>query len=139
MPQERNRARLAEAAQRFNDGDLDAYLEIYDRGVVLHGYPPGLPPGVSGARAFYESIFAAFSDLELIIDETIAEGELIAARFRTTGRHSGEFMGTPATGNSIVLEGQTILRFVDGRIAERWQAADMLGLLGQIGALPPPG
>ena len=45
----------------------------------------------------------------------------------------------PATGREIVLEGQTILRFDRERVVERWQAADMLGLMAQLGALPEPG
>jgi predicted ester cyclase len=136
MPLDENRAALATAIGRFNQPDLDAYMEIYDPDVALHGYPPGLPPGVAGARAFYDTVFAAFSPMRLEIHETVGEGELLAARYSNHGVHTGEFMGVPATGREIVLEGQTIMRFAGGRIVERWQAADMFGLMQQLGAIP---
>jgi predicted ester cyclase len=47
-------------------------------------------------------------------------------------------MGVPATGAEVEIHGQTILRFEDGRCAERWQSMDALGLLQQLGALPAP-
>jgi predicted ester cyclase len=54
------------------------------------------------------------------------------------GRHDGEFMGTSPTGNLIAVPGITILAMRDGRCVERWSQADMLGLMVQIGAVPPP-
>jgi predicted ester cyclase len=48
-------------------------------------------------------------------------------------------MGAPATGNDVALAITTILTMRDGKCVERWSTADMLGLLIQIGAVPPPG
>jgi predicted ester cyclase len=47
-------------------------------------------------------------------------------------------VGVPATGRSIVLTGQSIFRFSGSKVVERWQAADMLGLLVQLGVVPAP-
>ena len=57
-----------------------------------------------------------------------------------TGVHTGPFLGVPATGKSCVLNGITILRFEPEHrsVVERFSSADMLGLLVQMGALPPP-
>jgi predicted ester cyclase len=55
-----------------------------------------------------------------------------------TGRHVGEFMGVPATGNDIALPGITILHFDGDRVVERFSQADMLGLMVQMGAIPAP-
>jgi len=54
-----------------------------------------------------------------------------------TGRHVGEFMGVPATGNDIALPGITILRFEGDRVVERFSQADVLSLMVQMGASPP--
>jgi predicted ester cyclase len=54
-----------------------------------------------------------------------------------TGTHRGEFMDIPPTGREIGLGGITILRFENGRCVERWSQVDMLGLLAQLGAVPP--
>ena len=137
MSIESNRAALAAAVESMNVPDLDAYLEIYHPDVVLHGYPPELPPGAEGARIFYEMVLAAFSPLTLEVQQTVAEGDRISAMFSLRGVHNGEFMGIPATGKEMELAGQTILRFDgDSRIVERWQTADMLGLLEQLGVAP---
>jgi predicted ester cyclase len=69
----------------------------------------------------------------------VATGERLAARFVISGRHEGEFMGIPPTGNDARLAITTILTVRDGKCVERWSTADMLGLLIQLGAVPPPG
>ncbi len=53
----------------------------------------------------------------------------MVGRFRWTATHGGEFMGVPATGRRISIEGIGILRIVDGRMVERWNVTDVIGLL----------
>ena len=55
-----------------------------------------------------------------------------------SGHHVGRSLGSQATFPSYVLNGVTTLRFRGDRVAERWSSADMLGLLIEIGAIPPP-
>ena len=55
-----------------------------------------------------------------------------------TGVHKGAFLGVPVTGKPYVLPGITIMRFGGNTVIERWSNADMLGVLVQIGAVPPP-
>jgi predicted ester cyclase len=66
------------------------------------------------------------------------EGATATIRFTMTGRHAGEFMGVPATGNDIALPGITILHFDGDRVVERFAQADMLGLMIQMGGDPAP-
>jgi predicted ester cyclase len=56
-----------------------------------------------------------------------------------SGVHRGELFGVPGTGRPIEQGVITILRFEGGRCVERWSVADVLGVLVQIGAVPPPG
>lgn len=128
---------LSAALDRWNAGDLDGYLSLYDEGIRLHGYSPE-PMDKVQARAFYEQIFRAFGTPKLEFHEVLWDGEACTIRFTMTGRHVGEFMGVPATGTSIALPGITILHFRGGRCVERFSQADMLGLLIQIGAVPVP-
>jgi predicted ester cyclase len=132
-----NETALRGAVARWNAADLDGYLKLYDETILLHGYSPQ-PFDKTGVRAFYQAIFAAFGGCTLTVDEVLADGDRLSCRFTMTGRHQGTFMGVPATGVDIVLPGITILHFRDGRCVERWSSADMLGLLVQIGAVPPP-
>lgn len=135
---ERNRDVLAAAVEAWNAGNGERYLELYDASIVHHGPAPE-PLDQEANRAFYEELWAAFPGAQLVIDDTIVEGDRLAARFRLSGEHTGEFRGIPATGRPFVLRGQTILRFQDGRVVERWTTSDLLGLLTQLGVIPTPG
>ncbi len=128
---------LARAAGRWNAGDLEGYLTLYDERIRLHGYSPE-PMDKTQVRAFYQSIFRAFGNPQLEFHETLWSGEAAVIRFTMTGRHMDEFMGVPATGTPIALPGLTILHFSGDRCVERFSQADMLGLLMQIGAVPAP-
>jgi predicted ester cyclase len=134
-----NLANLHRAIDAWNAGDLDGYLDVYDDGVRLHGYAPE-PMDKTGVRDFYSMILRAFPGSQLTLDEELVDGERVALRFTQRGVHEGEFMGLAATGRAFALTGQTVLHFAHGRVIERWSTADMLGLLGQLGAMPaPPG
>lgn len=128
---------LRHMVERVNARDLDGYMDGYAEDVVLHGYPPGVEDRES-ARAFYGQFLAAFPDIDLSLHQTLAEGDLVATRYVIRGTHSAEFFGVPATGRRVEVEGQSIFRFRDGKIAERWQSLDALGLLTQLGAVPAP-
>ena len=62
----------------------------------------------------------------------------VAARLTFTARHVGEFGGIEATGNQVSVELMAFARVEDGRIAEWWEVADVLGLLEQLGVSPLP-
>lgn len=128
---------LSAALERWNAGDLDGYLSLYDEKILLHGYTPE-PMGKEQARGFYEGIFQAFDTPKLAFDEVLWDGDACSIRFTMTGRHVYEFMGVPATGTAITLPGITILHFQGDRVIERFSQADMLGLLIQVGAVPAP-
>jgi predicted ester cyclase len=128
---------LSAAVDRWNSGDLDGYLQLYDENIRLHGYSPE-PMDKTAVRGFYEGIFSAFGRPQLEFHEELWADNVCAIRFTMTGRHKGEFMGVPATETEIALPGITILHFDSDRVIERFSQADMLGLLIQIGAVPAP-
>lgn len=134
-----NRAAFERAIDAWNAGSLARYLDLYDANVLLHGFPPGLPPGREGAQAFYAGIWAAFPGSQLVIHQLVEQDDFLACRYSLHVTHTGEFMGVPPTGRSIEVDGQTMLRFAGGRCVERWNQADMLGWLQQLGAIPMPG
>jgi len=80
---------------------------------------------------------AAMPDYNVSIDDLIAEGDRVAARFTMRGTHTGaDFLGLPASGRKINVTGISIFRIADGKIAEHWANEDALGLLQQLGAMP---
>ena len=128
------------ALEMFNDPERrEQYLEGYAEDVVLHGYPPDLPPGREGAAAFYQMIWSAFPDARVTAEEYVEGEERVAVLYRLKGTHRGDFMGVSPSNATIDVPGMTIIRFDDGKIAERWNVLDQLTLLQQLGAIPAPG
>ena len=81
----------------------------------------------------------AFPDLKVTVDMTVAEGDLVCVRWTARGTNTGTGNGIPATGKRVETSGTAIFRFVDGKIAEEWTAANTVGLMRQLGLLPAPG
>ncbi|MFI9613098.1 ester cyclase [Streptomyces sp. NPDC052023] len=74
-------------------------------------------------------------DFEFTVEDLIAEGDRVCARWFWKGTHKGEFLGIPATGKDVTMTGTTVFRCgVDGRLAEAWWEYDRLGLMEQLGA-----
>jgi len=67
----------------------------------------------------------------------IADGDKVTCRFTSRGVHNGAFMGLPPTGKSIALTGIEIFRLKNGRIAEIWGEANLMGLMLQLN-IPMP-
>ena len=135
-------AAVERARTAWNNGNLAGYLSLYDDSIRLHGYSPE-PMDKPAVKAFYETVTAALGEGErgpprLVFHEIMTDKTLYSCRFTMSGTHRGPFMGVPATGKLYALGGITIMRFSGERVVERWSCADMLGLMIQIGAIPPP-
>jgi predicted ester cyclase len=76
----------------------------------------------------------AFPDLTGIVDDVVAQRDRVAGRVIWHGTHRGLFVGVPATGRRVAFPGFHSVRLVDGRVAEWWGTADLLGALTQVGA-----
>ena len=81
---------------------------------------------------------SAFPDLKVNVDLIVAEDDLVSVRWTARGTNTGSGNGIPATGKRVAVSGTTVFRFVDGAIAEEWTSGDALGLLKQLGLMPPP-
>jgi predicted ester cyclase len=137
-------ARVDEARQRWNAGDLPGYLSLYDDAIRLHGYYTPEPMTKAAVKDFYEMIFATMAaegraNPVLEFNDVLVEGDRYCCRFTMSGIHKGPFLGVPPTNKPYLMPGITIMHFRDGKVIERWSSADMLGVLVQIGAVPPPG
>jgi len=130
------------AAKRiFEDIFSEGRFEVADE--LVHsdalGHDPALPEPTRGPEGFKEAVRGyreAFPDLQISIDEQVAEGDLVATRWTGRGTHRGELFGIAPTGKESIVTGITIDRFKDGKIAESHTNWDTLGLLQQIGAIP---
>jgi steroid delta-isomerase-like uncharacterized protein len=78
----------------------------------------------------------AFPDLRLTIEEIIAEGDTVMARWSCRGTHKGDLGGIAPTGKQINISGITVARLANGKLAEAHVNWDALGLMQQLGAVP---
>jgi steroid delta-isomerase-like uncharacterized protein len=122
----------------FNEGRLDQLNELLTPNYVYRDAPPGTPPGPEAIRQVVSMFRAAFPDLQITIEDQIAEGDKVCSRAITRGTHRGTIFGIPPTGKTVLMRGMTIVRIVEGRIAESWVSNDVMGLMNQLrgGASP---
>ncbi len=82
---------------------------------------------------------AAFPHYELVAEDMIAEGDKVVVRSTFHGTHRGDFMGIPPTGKQVTMPLILIYRIADDKIVEHWMQADALGMMQQLGVIPPMG
>jgi predicted ester cyclase len=108
-------------------GNLDAAEELF------------VTEQAEAARQEAAEFRQGFPDVVSIIEDLIAEGDKVAARWRARATHRGEYVGVPPTGREVEFTGISVYRIEGNRIAESWTVEDELGLMRQIGAVPEPG
>ena len=125
--------RLFEVA--LNHDNWDVYNEIHSKDFVAHAGTRSatLAEDLQSAKGWRQ----AFPDGQYTINQMIAEGDMVMVRWTGRGTNTGEGNGLPATGKHIEATGITVFHIVGGKIVEEWNEYDMLGLLRQLGLLPP--
>jgi len=81
----------------------------------------------------------AFPDMRLTIDDILAEGETVVARWSCRGTHKGDLNGIAPTGKQFIITGISIARFTNGKMFEGHINWDALGLMQQLGVVPELG
>jgi steroid delta-isomerase-like uncharacterized protein len=121
----------------WNRGELGA-LDRYVGADYVFVPPDGTPPirGPEGLRRHVGAMRRALHGLVMRIECMVAEGDRVAWSWTMTGVHAGPGLGPP-TGRRVATRGVAIYRIAGGRIVERGGEADVLGLLTQLGLLPP--
>lgn len=121
----------------FNEGKLAAIAEVVDRGYIMHGTEPEVR-GQQGMQEFVTTYRTALPDYHCTIEDQVAEGDKVVTRWTVRGTQRGELDGIPPTGKPVTLAGIVIDRIANGRMAETWQQADVLGMMQQLGLIPAP-
>lgn len=118
-------------------GNLSAANELLSPDFVIH-VPLPSSPGTEGINEVITACRAAFEHLNVTIEDMIAEGDNVTARFTAHGINNGSFMGLQPTRKPITMTGIEIFRIKDGKIVELWGEANLLGLMQQLGIFPAP-
>ena len=120
-----------------NQGKLDVLDEIASPEFVRHdlGGAPDIA-GVERIKRFIAAQRAVFGGLTSTIEDIFGCDDKVVARYSAHGMQAGELMGVAPTGKEVAWNGVNIYRIENGKLAETWQLADMLGVMRQIGAVP---
>jgi steroid delta-isomerase-like uncharacterized protein len=87
--------------------------------------PDAVIRGPEEFKQFHRRFCGAFPDVQITLEDVIASGDRVAARWRATGTHAGPHLGFPPTGKKVSLDGATIGVIRDGRLREGWNMMDM--------------
>jgi steroid delta-isomerase-like uncharacterized protein len=132
---ERNKAHIRRVIEEvYNRGDLGVVDEVAASDLVIHASSQDIR-GRDGAKQYVAALRAGFPDLHIIIEDQVAEGDMVVTRWTARGTHAGEFQGIPATGKKVQLAGTDIDRVIGGKVVECWAHVDELGLLRQLGVV----
>jgi steroid delta-isomerase-like uncharacterized protein len=123
----------------INHQRVDRAGELVTPDYVDHGALPGQAPGLEGAKQKWAMYIAAVPDLHGTVEDMLAEGDEVAARWTAEGTHQGELLGVPGTGKRFRFTGISICRLAEGKMAEQFEQWDRLDLMQQLGVIPSPG
>ncbi len=121
----------------LNEGNIDVADEVIAEDMTEHEQFPGLEPGREGFKGFVRMFREAFPDLQVTVEDMIAEDDRVAARVTMRGTHQGVFLGIDPTGNQIEVPVVDIVRFADGMAVEHWGVTDNMAMMVQLGVADP--
>src|SRR5919199_6221134 len=123
MSGEQNKALVRRMFEARVKADLDAVDKMLAPDFISHNnMVPGQQPGREGLKQAITEFAAALSNRRFLIEEQVAEGDLVVTRFLVRAIHDrGELMGLAPTGRKVVYKSIYIHRIEGGKIAEEWR------------------
>ncbi len=141
MSAEENKALVRRFIEEvINEGNMATVDELVDPDWVDHD--PNSPEeirGIGGSKQFYGDFRSAFPDIQVTIEEQVAEGDKVVTLWTVRGTHQGELVGMPASSNQATIKGMSMDRISGGKFVETWDMYDALGMMQQLGVVPKPG
>lgn len=122
----------------LNQGKIDSAGQFVAEDVVEQVPFPGQGPGLEGVKDVIGGLREAFAGFRFDVEEQVAEGDKVVTRFEWSGTHRESFLGVPATGRAVRVWGVVIDRLERGKIKDTRLIMDVLGLMVQLGVVPPP-
>ena len=136
MSAEENKDLARRSWESLSERNPDLIEEFYPPDLVWHA-PDQDIRGYEEARQYVSTFFDAFPDINITVEDAIAEGDQAVTRYTIRGTHRGETEEFgPPTGRQMELEGITIHRIEGGKIVEEWERYDNLSVMQQLGLVP---
>ena len=121
----------------MNKGKLNMFNDSnFTKDVIMHASPSDVV-SIDSARAYYANYLTGFSNIQFTIKDIFGQGDKLVKYWNFKGTHTGIFFGIPVTGKSVSLDGTTLVRMANGKIAEERDFFDNLDFMTQLGLMPP--
>lgn len=127
-----------EVVQHFNQqviaqGNRQAFEDLVAPHFINRSAPPGTDNDRESLwRTFDKILRPALKDLQVKIEEQIAERDWVTTRKTITGIHSSELLGVPATGKVLIIEVIDMVRIVNGQYVEHWGLNTLAQVVHQL-------
>jgi predicted ester cyclase len=121
-------------ADIMNSHDSGRFAEAVSKNHVNHN--PNVEPGLAGVVAFTWRWFETLSDASVAVEDAFAVSDRVVGRYTYRARHTGPFVGVPASGAEITMRSIDIWRVENDRFVEHWDELNTLEIFQQMGAVP---
>jgi len=122
----------------WNKGRAEAIREMVTEDLVVHGLSDAKGEAIKGVKEFdrFHSQFVnAFPNIQVEVEDLIAEGDKVAARCTVRAKHTGDALGVAATNTDVDFTGIAIVRISGGKIVEAWNNFDFMKMNRQLGII----
>ena len=120
----------------INKGKLELFNDSnFTKNIVMHASPTDVV-GIDSARAYYANYVTGFTDVKFTIKDVFGMGNKLVKHWNFKGKHTGVFFGIKPTGKQVDVDGVTLVRMENGKIAEERDFFDNLEFMQQLGLIP---
>jgi steroid delta-isomerase-like uncharacterized protein len=129
-PEETSKSVVRQYVDAFNRGDITTLRSLLAEDAEIQGV---LGKGtIERIEPIWRQLIEGYG-MQLCIEELIAEGNLVAARYTETGTFRAAAFGQEPTGKSYELVAMEWFEIANGKIRRRWGARDSASQLRQLG------
>lgn len=122
----------------INKGQIDQINATnFDENITLISSPENIV-GIDKFKAHYQNYLTGFSDVLFVIKDIFGQGDNLVKHWTFKGTHTGTFFGIPATGKNVDVEGVTLVKMKNGKIAQEQDFMDSMVFLQQLGIISNP-
>lgn len=139
MSTESNKAAVRRFREALDAGDLEGAIAVFAPNAVVHISGAPDPLTLESFKQLGGGLLSAFPDGIATIEDLIVEGDKVVSRLTYRATHTGDLMGIPPTGRSVMISETIIDQFADGKIVESWRLFDQMAMMQQLGVIPTPG
>ena len=109
----------------------------FDAGITLVTSPENIV-GIDKFKAYYQNFITGFSEVQFTIVDVFGQGDKIVKHWNFKGKHTGDFFGIPATGKTLNIDGVTLVKMKNGKIAQEQDFMDNVVFMQQLGLTSNP-